>query len=192
MGFPIGEVPTRWLNTLEVGFTLLDFFLGVLAIAASMILDWIFRTTQGGLDDILKNGLRQSVIDKLRDAGGLAEWATKQGVGILLGVVQIAATGQGSVAVGFGGPCNVQFQVQRDSAGNWQTTLGVQGPGVSGSVGYDTTPNANGESAGFNAQGGYNYGAGGGSGTASQHGDDQVTTHQTWGGETTSSSRPRR
>jgi hypothetical protein len=192
MGFPIGEVPTRWLNTLEVGFTLLDFFLGVLAIAASMILDWIFRSKPGDLDKILTEGLRQAVIDKLRDAGGFREWATKQGVGILLGVVQIATTGQGSVAVGFGGPCNVQFQVQRDSAGNWQTTLGVQGPGVSGSVGYDSTPNSSGQAAGFNAQGGYNYGAGGGSGTASQHGDDQVTTHQTWGGETTSSSRPRR
>jgi hypothetical protein len=191
MGFPIGEVPTRWLNTLEVGFTLIDFLLGALAIAASMVLDWIFRTSQGGLDDIMKDGLRQTVIDKLRDAGGATEWIAKQAVGALIGVVQIAATGQGSVAVGFGGPCNIQFQIQKDASGNYQTSLGVQGPGVAGSVGYDTTPNAKGQATGFNAQGSYNYGAGGGGTTVSQHGDDQVTTHQTWGGQTTSTSRPR-
>lgn len=182
MGLPIGEVPTRWLNTVEVGVTLADFLLGLAAVAASMIVDWIFKAKLGDL----ASPLGSQLLGKMMDAGSFLEWGVKQGVGFALGLAQIAVTGQGSATIGFGGPwANVGLSVTADANGNVQVALQGQIPVVGGSVGYDSTPNAKGQAAGFNAQGNYNYGWGGGAGTVSQNGDDQVSTHNTSGGKTT-------
>ena len=190
-GFPLGEVPTRWLNTVRVGFTWIDFLLGVLSIAASMVVDKLLATKGGPkaletrLRDVAKDGLASQIYKKMFPS--LADQmkvpaVTKQVVGLAVGVVTAIAQGEGSGSLTLGSAyASVQLSVARDAAGNWSASLKGQVPMVSETASVK-------QGTGGAMQANANWGSGGGSvqqtGTGSK-----IATHNTFGGETTSESK---
>jgi hypothetical protein len=121
MSMPLADAPTAHLNTVTVGMTFGDWFAGVFAIAAGMLLEWILFKRSGGAAGfmtsaekmILENEagryVSQLIVGKFVGTllpRSFMNWAIGQGVGALVGVVRIIATGQGEAGVSLtiGGP----------------------------------------------------------------------------------------
>jgi hypothetical protein len=120
ISMPLADAPTSHLNTVTVGMTLADWFAGVFAIVAGMILDKVLFSRSGGTKGFGKGAgkmIGQSAAGKSvasmltsKFVGTLfpkwGDWAIKQGVGVLVGLVRTVTTGEGTVGVSLpiGGP----------------------------------------------------------------------------------------
>jgi hypothetical protein len=156
MSMPLASAPTAHLNTVTVGMTFGDWFAGAFAIAAGMILEWCLFKAGGGTKGFGQGAgkmIAQSragryvyqiiggeLIGSLPSSFG--GWAAKQGVGVLTGLVRIAATGEGEVgiSVSAGGPfleikAGVSATVSNDKPGvEWKGGVSGQALTASGSV----------------------------------------------------------
>jgi len=189
MGFPLGEVPTRWLNKVWVGFTWLDFLLGVFTIVANMLIDKLMngKNKFGKLRDVVKSSRgslaaaiykKMFPIQSLSDAG---KALSKQVAGNVVGLVSLLATGEGAVSFTLGSSyANVSLSVGRDTQGNWNATVKGQVPMISESASVK-------EGSGGSMKANVNWGSGGGSVEHSGSGG-KVATHNTFHGQTTSQS----
>jgi hypothetical protein len=148
---PIGTAPLNMLNTVLVGMTWLDVLMGVVSIAATMILDYIFwdRTKPPGMPSAADMLWKMTLGDSPK------AWAVKTAVGLATNGVRLLAGGDGSLQLSFGPGgywgANVGFS---RSDGVWSfgasgsagvPVLGPFGP-ATGSVGgtYQHTWNADG------------------------------------------------
>jgi hypothetical protein len=191
-GFPLGEVPTRWLNTVWVGFTWMDFLLGILGIAASMLVDKLLgekgdkAALEKKLADKAKEGLASQIYKKMfpiQSASDALETKLicKQLVGLAVGVVTAVAQGEGGGSLTLGSAyASVQLTVARDAAGNWSASLKGQVPMVSETASVK-------QGTGGAMQANANWGSGGGSVQQTASGS-KIATHNTFGGETTAES----
>ncbi|MGD0835595.1 MAG: hypothetical protein ABSB49_03005, partial [Polyangia bacterium] len=189
-GFPLGEVPTRWLNTVWVGFTWMDFLLGLLSIAASMLADKLFgakgdkAALEQKLADKAKQGRAAQIYKKMfpiQSAGDAWKDIKKQAIGLAVGVVTAFAQGEGGGSLTVGSAyASVQLTVARDAAGNWSASLKGQVPMVSETASVK-------QGTGGAMQANANWGTGGGSVQQTASGS-KIATHNTFGGETTAES----
>lgn len=121
INMPLADAVSAYCNSVVVGMTFGDWFAGVFAIVAGMILDYVlfskFGGGTGGFGKSAGKMIAQSAAGK-SVASILASkligqvlpqwgsWAAKQAVGVLTGLVRILATGDGSITVTLpiGGP----------------------------------------------------------------------------------------
>lgn len=150
INMPLGDAPTSHFNTVEVYISLADWLAGAAAIAAGMILDWVFRTkskkfgqdagkmiAKSRAGDSVASLLRSQLISKLKGSLDM-KWAIKQGVGALTGLARIGLTGQGSVGISSpygGGFASLGASASKNDSG-W--TGGVTGSALTESGNVDT------------------------------------------------------
>jgi hypothetical protein len=123
MSPPLADAVTSYLNTVYVGMTLADFLVGAVSIAASMILDWVFRAKGPGDLDI-----GEQLVSKVFGGGSIAEVAIRNAVGATVGAFRALATdGPTSIQIGVGSPyLQLQASADRDSSGNWSESVAGQ------------------------------------------------------------------
>jgi hypothetical protein len=187
-GFPVGEVLTRWMNTVWVGFTWIDVLLGVVNIAVSIVVDRLLSPKPGAaavkkVEEDLAAGLAAQIYKKMFPIQSIADVMaskslTKLGVGFAMGIVSMIAQGEGSTSITLGSSyASVQLSVQRDAAGNWGASLKGQVPMVSETAAVK-------EGTGGSMQANVNWGSGGGSAQQTASGS-KIAAHNTFRGETT-------
>ena len=136
MSPPLADAVTSYLNTVKVGMTLADFLIGAFAIAAAMVIDYIFKwegADVAGLGeqeaaDVIKKEFAEQVASKVLGAGSLPEFAAKAGLAIATGVARMVATdGPASVAVPIGSPyLQVQPSIDRAADGSYSGGVSSQ------------------------------------------------------------------
>jgi hypothetical protein len=187
-GFPLGEVPTRWLNTVWVGFTWIDVLLGALSIGVSMLVDKLSGPKGGEaakkkLEEAAEKGLGEQIYKKMFPSmDDLKKSLRKQLVGVAVGVVSGVAQGEGSVSLTAGSSyASIQLSVSKDASGNYGASLKGQVPALSETAGVK-------QGTGGTMQANANWGTGGGSAQQSASGS-KIATHNTFGGQTTAESK---
>ncbi len=123
--FPI----TNSLNTVNVGATVGDLLAGWAGIAVSAVFDSIFEATLGRFFEKKAFDLGMMVVGKFLGFGpdpkGVAKFAAKAAVGLLMGAVNHVRTGKGSYSVGAGNRVyGIKFSVKTDGKGG--KTIGVK------------------------------------------------------------------
>ena len=151
-GMPLADAPTSHFNTVEIHISLADWLAGAFTIAAGLVLDYVMFKRgatrsfgQAAGKDIAKSRAGQSTASliaariKSKIMGKFtANWAMKQGLGVVTGLARIGLTGQGSVGVtapfggGFG---SLGGSVSKNDTG-W--TPGASGSLLTGSASVDT------------------------------------------------------
>lgn len=159
MSMPLASAPTAHLNTLTVGMTFGDWFAGVFAIAAGMILEWVLFKRSGGTKGFGRGAgkaiaqsragrtVTQLVADQFAAATSknLFKWAAGQGVAVATGAVRIAATGEGTIGINYtiGGPflsLKVGASVERNNeTGAWKGKAGLSGTAGTAQGNLDTS-----------------------------------------------------
>jgi hypothetical protein len=159
MSMPLADAPTAHLNTVNVGMTFGDWFAGVFAIAAGMLLEWaLFKIGGGtrgfgqGAGKMIAQSRAGSTVASLIASKfigsvlprSMSNWALGQGVAVLTGAVRVLATGQGEIGVSLtiGGPflsLKVGASVTRNNETGWTGKAGVTGTAGTASGNLDTT-----------------------------------------------------
>lgn len=102
MSPPLASAPTSHFNSVVVGMTLGDWLFGAISVAASMILDWIFRGKTPPTPISWSTIIGKFVPVKKED---WIKWGVKQGVAALLGASRpLFGNRQGEVSVSVGNP----------------------------------------------------------------------------------------
>ncbi|WAS91534.1 hypothetical protein [Nannocystis punicea] len=162
ISMPLADAPTSHLNTVTVHISLLDWLAGVFAVAAGMLLDALLFRWNGGTQGFGRGAgktiaqsrggatvaqlLKSEFIGQLLPGTQKAwqQWAVKQGVGVLVGAVQIGLTGEGSASVGLqiGGPflsVTPSVSVSHTNSSGWGGKAGVSGQAGTASGELDTS-----------------------------------------------------
>lgn len=158
LGLPLADAPTSHLNTVTFGISLTDWIFGVIAIAADMILDWVFMKLDGGqskklgadaAEMIAKSKLGKHVYQLIakdligkgfkRSGQEYKRMAIKQAVGFATGVARAIVTGEGSASVSYeiGGPflgLKASVGFKRTQEKGTELTYGAKGTAATASV----------------------------------------------------------
>lgn len=157
ISMPLADAVSAYCNTVAVGMTFADWFAGVFAIVAGMILDHLMFKSGGGTKAfgqaagkmIAKSAAGKSVASLLASKfiGTLfpkwGSWAIKSAVGALTGLVRILATGDGTISVSLpiGGPflgakASASIGLKDGKTDTW--SVGVSGDAGPTNVSADT------------------------------------------------------
>jgi hypothetical protein len=188
MGFPTGEVPTRWFNTVWVGMTWMDWLLGVGTIAVSMYVDRLFNAKgkYGPLKKLVKDqrqGLGKLVAKKMfpQSMTDAKKLLSKQAAGLATGIVTAMAKGEGETGLSIGSDyANVGLKVKRDDSGKWNATVKAQVPAEAVTVGVE-------QEKGVYAKAEANWGGGAVNREISPK-EEKVVSHNAFTGESSSKS----
>jgi hypothetical protein len=187
IGYPMGEVPTRWLNSVWVGFTWLDWALGAMAIGVSLLVDRAFapKTREKAIEKVKKaaaDGLKKQVVKKLfpQDKGEWIKFGAKQGAAMAVGVVTAAGKGGDSESgITLGSDyASVGLKVKRDASHNLSVSVSGKVLAVSKTVGVE-------EGKGVFSKSDANWGGGVAGHEGSPKGE-QIPTHNAFDGTATS------
>ena len=104
MSPPLADAVTSYLNTVLVDLSLADFLIGLVTIAASMVLDYI--CSRGDMP-----GFGEQLMSKLLGGGSIGEVLAKNGIALATGLARLALTdGPVQINLGVGSPY-LQLQV---------------------------------------------------------------------------------
>ncbi len=111
MDLPTSTAPTSHLNTVTVGMTWGDFILGLVDIAANMLLGYLTRGFDSGAASVIRGASRRFIAREIaRQAGKqfvqkLINFSVKkQALAAAMGAVRIATQGEGSMKITVGTP----------------------------------------------------------------------------------------
>ena len=139
---PLSSAPTSHLNTVVVGMTAGDFFLGWGTIAANMALEFIFDklNLKWFKPNTPLGEFGLALLGKLLGGGSPAELLAKQGLAVATGVAKMLLTdGPADVKIAVGSPFfGVEAGVTRDANGNYGVVAGVRSANRSGEVSADS------------------------------------------------------
>jgi hypothetical protein len=186
LSFPMGEVPTRWTNTVHVGFSWSDVLLGTLLIALQMAGErWMMpKGKYGPLKQVVKDSRagrgaliyqKMFPVQSLKDVAGTVK---TQVVAAASGVLTAKVQGEGSITLSLGSPyAQVSVAVSKDAEGNYGSSVATQVPTLSMSGGAQ-------QGKGVTMQTNANWGTGGASHQRDAS-ESKVVTHDALRGETT-------
>jgi len=178
ISFPMGEVPTRWMNNVWAGMSPTDLAIGAMNIAARVAVEKVAipKTRLGPLKKLVKearSGRAENIYKKMFPVLSRAEaWKSikKQGIGMAAGVVSAIARGEGGSSVSLGSSfANVSLSVERNAKQEWSATVKTQVPMLSESGAVK-------QGTGVVMTGSANWGTGGGS-VATESTKSTTTTH---------------
>lgn len=162
INMPLADAPTSHFNTVTVHIGLWDWLAGAFAVTAGMLLDYLLFRWNGGTKGfgqrasktIAESRAGATVMQMLKSKfiGQLfpttmkewQQWGVKQGVGALVGLVQIRLTGEGSVGVDLkiGGPflsLTPSVSASHSNSSGWDGEAGVAGRAGTASGKLDTS-----------------------------------------------------
>jgi hypothetical protein len=139
---PLSSAPTSHLNSCVFTMSWADIIIGWSAVIAGMVLDFVLDKISTGPDPVNYSDLVGITLGKFIPTSreGARDWACKQGLAALTGVVRLAFTdGPADVKISVGAPfLQVELGVGRDADGNYSGAAGVRSVNRSGEAKVDS------------------------------------------------------